>query len=138
MNDMPQSMSMEQWCVFMYRAWHLSDPDARLNLARLYKKCANLQYNMHYALFWLFMAYEAFLRQGGQDSVLRQELEEEISTVEGQVSKAVADFVYCNARYKSQFSFGVSEESAPSDEEIEDHVHSYDFVYNAMDVRGLL
>ncbi len=127
MKDVPETLSMEEWCVFTYRAWHLGDPRARLGLARLYKGCANIQHNTRYALFWLLMAYESLLRHEGEDPVIEQELEEEISAVEGQLSEEVVHYVRSTAGWMSEYSFGVSNENAPSDVEISEHY--YDLFY---------
>ncbi len=117
---------MEEWCVFAYRAWHLGDPRARLGLARLYNGCTNIQHNTRYALFWLLMARESFLLQE-EDPVIEQQVEEEISAVEGQLSKEVVHYVRSTAGWMSEYSFGVSDESAPSDAEISEHY--YDLFY---------
>ncbi len=113
---------MEEWCVFAYRAWHLGDPRACLGLARLYNGCTNIQHNTRYALFWLLMARESFLLQE-EDPVIEQQVEEEISAVEGELTEEVAHYVRWTAGWISEYSFGVSNESAPSDVEISEHYY---------------
>ncbi len=125
MIDVQETLSMEEWCVLAYRAWHVGDPRARLGLARLYNG-TNIQHNTRYALFWLLMARESFLLQE-EDPVIEQKVEEEISAVEGQLSKEVVHYVRSTAGWMSEYSFGVSEESAPSDVEISEHY--YDLFY---------
>ncbi len=112
--DELKTMSMEEWCGFSYRVCHLGDPGARLQLARLYKRCPHVKDNMRYALFWLVMAHESHLQGGGRDAALGRELSDEISAVSGDLADREVEHVVGKAKYASEHSLGVSNQSAPS------------------------
>ncbi len=119
MDDLPETMSREEWCVFSYRACHQGNPTARLQLARVYKRCTHVKDNMRYALFWLVMANESYLKQGGGNVILRSELSEEISAAAGALSAREVEYVKHRAEWAARYSFGLSNQSAPSDEEVD-------------------
>ncbi len=117
MEDLPENMSMREWCVLSYQACHGGEPSVRLQLARLYKRCTHINDNMRYALFWLVMAHESHLQRGGRDALLGIELSEEISAVCGELSDREVEDVKWKAKYASNYSLGVSNQSAPSSED---------------------
>ncbi len=117
MEDLPETMSMREWCVLSYQACHVGDPSARLQLARLYKRCTHINDNMRYALFWLEMAHESYLSGGAANFVFARELSEEIRTVARELSDGEVEHVKWKAKYASKYSLGVSNQSAPSSED---------------------
>ncbi len=119
MEDLPKTMSVGAWCAFSYQACHVGDPGARLQLARLYKQCTHIKDNMRYALFWLVMANEANVKQGGTDVTLGSELSEEISAVAGGLSEREVEYLTNKAKTASKYSFGVSNQTAPSHDEVD-------------------
>ncbi len=119
MQDLPKTMSLEEWCDFSYHAVHLGDPRARLTLARLYKEATHVADNMRYALFWLGMASESYKRKSATDAFLRREIIEEMSKIEEQLSDEEWDYILYLTKCASILPFGISGESVPSDEEVE-------------------
>ncbi len=119
MEKVPQTMTMEEWCVFSHRAFHLGDPRARLMLGRLYKKAAHVKDNMRYALLWLGMAYVSLQRQGPIDPVLQREILEEMSYVEDDLSEEEITYISRLAKDASILPFGLCKEGVPSEEEVE-------------------
>ncbi len=97
MSDLQHVMGEEDWCVLAYRALGLIDPRAHLEVARLYRKSGSIKDNMHYALFWLVMAREFYVRQQESDVIFMMELSGEIHSVTDELgdekAKDVIDFV---------------------------------------------
>ncbi len=117
--DELKTMSMEEWCGFSYKVCHLGDPGARLQLARLYKRCTHINDNMRYALFWLVMAHESYLSRGAANFAFAREISEEIGTVARGLSDREVEHVKDKAKDASKYSFGVANHSAPSDAEVD-------------------
>ncbi len=119
MDDLPQSMTMEEWYDLSYRAVHLGDPEARLALARLYRKAAHVKHNMRYAQFWLGMAFASYVSRGETELLFHQEIIDESSEIQKDQSEEEIMYMTYWSNGSITPPFGISDESAPSDEEVE-------------------